>query len=342
MGTKLKLSGFASNASVDGRQDGTASWWGNYGEGYSADWGKKPQTFEVKPELAGLNINDLLETANAGFTASKQPAFIYNVPARAYVQSSDTFMVVREDTWEEIGPRVGPDYTVVQHADALIHILGDIREQLGGIPTRVLSMENGRRVVIQCALPATFWVSEKDQHGLFLNIWNSHDGKGGLGGNTVDFRIICANTYAFAERSALNRFFTKHTKNVASRLAKLAEAAGLLRQQYQGYAEALFGLTQKEADGVVLDQFLKALIPDAQAEEGKRLNAGPANRRAEIGGFILKSAGRELTYDSLFQGVTGYVDRRSQNRNAEEQTVYALEGSGQDLKAQAWNWLTTN
>jgi len=335
----VQVSGFGSNAKVDGHKDGTARWWADFGEGYVKDWGKRPGTFDVDPALENLSINDLLEQAEVGFNAVKVPTYILNPHTGQYNESTETFVTVRDDTWQEVGPRLGKDYTVIQHADALESVLGDVRD-LGGVPTRVLAFNNGAKVTIQCALPGSFWVADS-KHGLFLNLWNSHDGTGKIRVNTCDFRIVCANTYAMAKASDLGAFFAKHTKNVGQRLNNLARAAGIIQREYTAYAEQLFNLSQKPVTSEEVTQFLNLLVPDPEKKDGQRQNVGPQNRRAEIGLAILSGAGnRQVTAYDLFQGVTGYVDRREQNRNGAEQFIYATIGVGQNLKDAAWNILT--
>lgn len=341
----VKVTGFSSNGQVqdnqgEARPDGLAAWWSEQHKGYVGDWGKRPNVFEVNPQLAEASIYDLLDSAGAGFEALKVPTHIYNPHTGIYVASEKTFSVVRTDTWDEVGPRCGPDYTVIQYAEALEAVIGDLR-QIGGIPTRVIGLNGGSQVVIQCALPETFWVNGS-QHGLFLNLWASHDGTKAVGGNSTDFRVVCANTYAMAKGSLLNRFFSKHTKNVKSRLTELARLVGILRQDYVEYGKQLFTLAEKEVNSEEINQFLLALVPEPEKAEAVRQNAQRANRRQEIASVILRGAasnGKVTAYD-LFQGVTGYVDRREQNRDSGSQWEYATVGQGQNLKDAAWNILT--
>ena len=336
----VKVTGFGSNAQVDDQADGLAKWWSESHAGYVGDWGKRPTVFNVDPTLADLTIHDLLDKAGCGFNATKTPAFVYNPHSGIYVQSSDTFFVVRDDTWEQIGS-VGSDYTVAQYADVLDAIVGDLRE-LGGVPTRVIGLNGGSRVLIQVGLPDSFWVNNS-QHGLFLNVWASHDGTTTVGGNSTDFRVVCANTYAMAKGSLLARFFTRHTKNVTKRLADLAKVVGIIRKDYVEYGQDLFKLAETNVNSTAVNEFLLALLPDAEKDgEAKRDNAARANRRNEIATQIYVGAGNsdKLTAYDLFQGVTGYVDRKQGNRDDGAQWAYATSGPGANLKAAAWDILT--
>lgn len=329
-----KLDGAASNIEQDGFLAPVNG--ETVGNQDFSDWGEMSRVHKVDPTLANLSLQQMLEKADAGFNAVKvQTSYKVN----GYDMLSNAFSVVNEQTGDELGFGFTDRYEVIQHKEVFENVLGiDALRELGGIPTRIVNRNHGAQVVIQVALDEKFY-TPTSEHRLFTNLWSAHDGKWGWGGNSCDLRIICCNTWAMAFNSKVNRFFGKHTINAREKMVKMAEAVGIIRADYKEYGHTLELMSKTDVNKVLIDEFLKHMIPDTEKKERENNRAG--NRRAEINTLVFSGKGQSTnpTLYSLFNAVTEHVDNRAQNRDDDEQFVYALFDAGQKFKDKAYDYL---
>jgi hypothetical protein len=325
--------GFSSNM----KDDGTLAEVNGQSVGNSqtawADWAKKSKIVSVDPKLKNLSLRDMLIAANCPMDA-KLVRLSY--AHSGYNFLSKSFSVISEKG-EELGSGFTEKYQVINHHEVFESFLGfDSLMEMGCIPARVVNLDDGSKIVIQMILPDSYW-TPNSEHKLFVNLWNSHDGKWGWGINQVDFRVVCQNTWRMAFTSDFGRFFGKHTKNAQDKIAAVAKAIGVIRGNFKKMGETM----QKWSDVYVrtpeLNEFLEYMIPAKDSN-----NDAAKNRQRDLAYKILCGTGQtEIpTKYSLFNGVTEYVDNRQQNRDDNEQLVYALFGSGAEMKDKAFNYLS--
>jgi phage/plasmid-like protein (TIGR03299 family) len=282
-----------------------------------------------------LSLHEILERTNLDFQAVKVPTE-YRLPGSEFQFVSHSHSIVRADNGDELGYGFSEDYTVVQHENALDSIFGDVRK-LDGTPTRAIGFRGGAKVAVQFRLPAT--LETRRHYGLYFTLYNSFDGTSPIGFNWSGVAIVCGNTYRLAFANAEGKFTTRHTKNVGKRLGDAARAVGIARTQFIEWGETLKRLSEKRLDTPAVEAFLAALLPDTQAENKSR-----GNKRDRILAAIDTSLAEEgadwASAETVFNGVTRYVDYNVSQRDDARQIEYALIGSGAQLKQKAWNILT--
>lgn len=325
-----EFKGFASNmqndgtlANVNGNRVNSVQAW--------ADWGQKSKIVSVDPELKNKSLQDMLIEASCPLNAQKVQ-LQYNVNGFNFL--SQSYSVIDENG-QELGSGFSDKYQVIQHQEVFESFLGyDSLRELGCIPTRIVNLENGSKIVMQMILPDSYF-TPNSEHKLFMNLWNSHDGKWGWGVNSVDFRVVCCNTWRMAFHADYLRFFGKHTKNAQNKIAEIAKAIGVIRGDFKKTGEKMNQWSEQIVQMNVIKEFINHMIPEGENQAAK-------NRQNDLMLKILSGKGQsELpTKYSLFNGVTEYVDDRQQNRSDNEQLVYALFGSGAQMKDKAFSYLS--
>lgn len=292
-----------------------------------------PKTAQVN----GLSLADLLADAGMDFNPLKVDLG-YNDPISGKYQTApDRFGIINPNTGAFLGA-VGKEYTPVNYADIAGGVYGAMVED-GYIPARVLHFNGGARIFIAMIAPAEVKIGDR-VHRTFTGISSGHDGGTVIQIGDTDFCPICTNTY----RMALDEIKeggrrAKHTKNVMGKLDEIRQQMFNVEASRKVYYDGLTAMMNRRVDSAEVNAFLTALVPDAAGAE-KRASQAQANRRAEIsrGIFLttLEEGRKETRAYDLFAGVTRYVTGRTQNRNADEQFDYVMDGSGAKLSNAAY------
>lgn len=300
-------------------------------------WGRVERgTLKVDPELAPLSVAEIMERSGLGFNPLKV-AIGYNNPLTGqFSEYDDKFIIIRSDTGEAIGT-VGRRYNPIPYYAAIESAFGDI-VTAGGIPTRAVSMDNGAKMAVQFALPEG-WLVADCEHGLFVNLFSSHNGTLAIVVNSADIRIVCGNTFAMALASQTDRHSVKHTASAYDRLTAVQKALFGIRESAQYYYGALDTFAAHKASSAEVQQFLSAVIPDKEKGESKRDNSQPANRREAVYLAAGQSAEERNTADITFYDLLQGVTRVSSYKTTEKRTdnfEYVTFGPGGDLNNKAY------
>jgi len=303
-------------------------------------------TLQVNPALANLGIEDLLEKSDLNFQVGKiQTSYDY---LGQHIESK-SHSIIRLDTGKELGFGATKEYEPVSYQRAIYDVFGedisDKMKNIGGIPTRVISLHNGARAAFQFVLPEIWKVAGKI-HRTFFNIFGSHDRSSGVGFNTSDICIVCGNTYLRAFASKELRSFAKHTANVHSKLVELSKAILTIRAESVEYYTVLDNAATVTVNSDTVAAFTALLFPDTNGGE-KRQSKAADNRRDELMAAInVSRAEREgytasgaLTVYDVFQGALRFTSYKEQKRNADEQFEYVMDGPGNIKNTMAYNWL---
>lgn len=301
----------------------------------------KPETIKglkLRPEYENMSFEAILKDADLAFGVRLEKGIIEN-PYTGEKQLLNTYSVFRDDAkFTELGSGFSANYTPISYKDALEAIYGDMRE-LGAIPARVISLNNGAKAAFQFLMPDSFYAADKE-HKMFAQLFAGHDGTTGVIVNSSDTTIVCLNTYAMAKADKTLRNSAKHTANLGVRLAEIRLAIAAQTEAEKQFMNFLNNAAKRNAEAV-RGQFVEFMLPQPPVKDGIRQNKGIANRRAEFQLAIDTSKaernGSYITYEDLFQASTRYTTYRQQNRDDSEQFAYIQKAS---MPQDARNWIT--
>jgi hypothetical protein len=314
-----------------------------------SSWGViKRGTLEVKPEYKDKGLEDILEDAGLNFPVTKNQLYYYD-PIASIFKPSRSYNITKGDFTQELGYGMTSRYAEMSYPDILSGYFGDFKN-LGGIPTRAISIDNGSKAAIQFIFEQAMWKIADREHGLFFNFYASQDGKTPILLNTSDICIVCGNTYAMSKADNRLRTSIRHTKNASSRLAELKGAFHNFEEPVNEYYFQLSQFPRFAADNRVNNQsvqeaFISAMFPKKESENGEIVAQNKSrenqmeNLRVAIGNSAAERNTSDITIYDLFQGLTRYTSYRTQNRNTEEQFAYVTEGPGAELSSKGFNWL---
>lgn len=304
----------------------------------SPSWGAINRgTLVMKPEYAVKGLEDILQEADLAFGVMvSQNVYKSAVSGKEY--PSKGYSIYRVDNDKELGFGVTDGYFPKSYMEILDAVFSNTK-LLGGIPTRAVNFNDGKRAAIQFIFPETHYVADRE-HGTFYNIYASHDTTLGVGANGSDTCIVCGNTFRRSYNDKRLKAMFKHTANLDEKLAGLRNVFTFLQEDDKYYYPLMQKAAMTRVSDTDVQAFLNMMIPD-----GKTNNQGPSNRRDELQSAISttlvesnKSEAAITIYD-VFQGVTHYTSHRTQKRDSNEQLEYVLSGPGETFNDKAFNWL---
>lgn len=308
------------------------------GDGGWANW-MRPinlRALSINPEYQNMSVHDILTNGGLGFGVAKVET-TYNYDGVIY--PSNGYSIIRTDMPEvELGKGFSDEYVPMSYTELLETFFGDITK-LGGVPTRVVSLNNGKVGAMQFALPREWLIGDR-AHKTFLNLFTSHDGTYGYKINECDICILCGNTFRFAHKDSSFSFTAKHTKNSGSRISEIRQLMLSAEKANTIYYETLQKAANMEANSKLVNEFLLAMFPDGEKNASGKVNQGPANRREmlskAIGDTAAETNKSEISISDVFEGMLRYTADRTQKRNADEQLAYVLKSEENTL---AYEWL---
>jgi hypothetical protein len=304
-------------------------------------WGKLDYgTLQLNPEYQNKTVIDLLEDADLNFQVMLAQAH-YKPAGSDMIIPSEGHIIYRADTMQELGYGVTSRYVPMSYPEILDGFFHDIK-QLGGIPSRVVGFDQGKRAAIQFLLPDEYYIAGV-AHAPFFNLYSSHDTTMPIGGNSSNICIVCGNTMALSYADKTLKFSIRHTRNASNRLAEISNVIMRAREGNDEYAKALGEFIRYPADYEFQKLFLNSLLPDPQIKPGEKVNQARANQREQINVAIGVSASERNTSDvtiyDVFMGLTRYNSYRTQNRDDSRQFEYVNSGPGAELNASGFSWL---
>ena len=263
--------------------------------------------------VAAVNSSEALALAGLGWKVLKVPAEREFNGKR--VISSDTFLLVRDDTGAELGS-VGKQYKPIQNQEGF-EVLDTVLKDYGARYETAGSIYGGRKVWMQARLPKELEIVRGDKVGGFATFMASHDGTGAAWAYTTTLREVCANTHrvSFSESKAKG-VAIRHTGDVKSKLNDVRRAFGMAVKGFETFGEQAVRMASPVTGQMrflpyaneVLDATLE--ITDAQVKMGAErladddLLAGvlattDANKALLVKQYARQIKGRENLLESL-------------------------------------------
>lgn len=238
---------------------------------------------------------------------------------------------------------VGDSYGVLRDAD-FFRILEQVYGGRAVVETAG-TLRNGRRIWVLVKRD-TWEVVAGDSIDSF-DLWvNRHDGSGCFELHSTNVRVVCANTWRMAIGSGKNRVFgVRHTSNVLTSAKHAAMAVRTARESELQQREEVRSLTMKRMDLDAVAEFFNRLL-DINPDQSPSTRA--QHNHDTLVQLFRRGTGTEgRTAWDAFNAVTEFVDHRRTVRahdgrsRAEARFESTILGSGDDLKATAYDWLLT-
>lgn len=192
-----------------------------------------PDAEQVKEAFKELGLTWLTDKARLFFECPVTGILIHDEESAMHVRLSDKQGV--QSTKLGI---VGKDYQPVpnkvlaEFSDAIRQVDNRITIETGG------SLRGGRRVFVCLKLPQDIVLGNGDRIKRYLIITNCHDGTGAFRAYLSDVRVVCANTYAMAERSAGTAgFWHRHDDDVKAKIEQAKSVLGFIAKAAEKSAE---------------------------------------------------------------------------------------------------------
>lgn len=270
-----------------------------------------------------------------------------------YVEVPNSFATVRmdldaTDPRRVLGSGLSERYTPIQNrelagfAEAICGE-GDLKYETAG------SLRNGRDVWMMAVSPDKTDING-DQLARYLLLHTAHDGSKAVQALYTPTRVVCANTLHFALSGAQRTASIRHT---ASKDEQLQNAKAVLEGAAE-YFDAHEGIMQKMSDTAIdarfADAFLKALLPDPTAEDGRKWSTA-AKKRDRITQLFNGDQGDgdapavKGTAYGLINALGEFVDHERTvlamggRTQADARMQSVMFGSGQEFKQMAFETL---
>lgn len=165
----------------------------------------------VGNKIESDNLQEIIKLANMDYTVYKEPLFFNDGKqldkywaTRATVNGEDITMGV-----------VGSQYTILQNSEAYdflsdLFTKGDLKIECAG------TFDGGKKSFI-CAKTESIKVMDDDIDP-YIVIMNSFDGTGSVKVMFTPVRVFCSNCEAVATKSAQQKFYIKHSRQVHDKL----------------------------------------------------------------------------------------------------------------------------
>lgn len=239
-------------------------------------------------------------------------------PYMEYVEMPDHKVIVRNDTGAVLAP-AKRTYELITHADmgvVIDTILSDRRYTFDAL----VSLQGGRKVAAVMELGDPIQIkgdpSETRRYGVMLN---SHDGSSACRFIAVNIRVVCMNTWKFADTVA-DADGTAYTfRHSAGWMKKLDAVAAEAREAMQGaqrqvnqYREVCDALSALQVRKDQVDRFIEEFVYPTSHEHklSKRALTNVHDGRGELRKILASEtcAGIESTAYGLMQAAGEWAD----------------------------------
>lgn len=216
---------------------------------------------------AAVNGSEALALANLGWKVLKVPAEREWNGKR--VISTDTFLLVRDDTGAELGS-VGKQYKTVQNDDATA-FLDEALKDYGARYETAGAIYGGKSVWLQARLPKQIEVTKGDVVDGYATFTLFHDGTAACRCYPTTLRAVCANTLRLANEGKSKGISIRHTGDIKGKLNDARRALGLAVEGFESFGVAAQAMAATRMKVIpyaneVLDLVLD--VTEAQAKMG--------------------------------------------------------------------------
>ncbi|MBO0715707.1 MAG: DUF932 domain-containing protein [Rhizobiales bacterium] len=303
---------------------------------------------EMKP---GQSIETWAKAAGLDWSAVKVPAIVHLKGAEFdHIDASKRFApvdgwnhIVRSDNGAPLG-YVSDQYQPVQPSDVLAwfdrYISVDPRFQLDVAG----SLKGGQIIWATATFREKVEVAGSD-HVARVLMSTTFDGSGATTNRGTMTRVVCNNTLDVA--NADNRAVIRTRHNTPFNAAKVGKDLAAVAKGFHYFAACGNAMEMVEMSGEDISRFFKAVLDipfdtDKKDISTRKLNQFDALREAY--GATVQEGTKKNTVWTALNAITRYVDHDRATRNTEATADHsrfasAQFGSGQDMKAKAWNLL---
>jgi phage/plasmid-like protein (TIGR03299 family) len=215
-----------------------------------------------------------LRLAGLDWQVEKQPLSYRNPVTGEWVESAESFGVIRQDSGDLLGA-VGSRYKPFQNADGFA-MLDRVLGEFGARYEAAGSLYGGKRVFMLVRLPGqAFAVGAGDQVEAFALFTNPHDGSGVAECFATSERVVCANTLRVARNGQKSGIKLRHTGDLKARVRDAQQALNLTVQEFETFKETADTLTRVKVPSITeyANGVLDAVLEVTQAEAIKGADA---------------------------------------------------------------------
>jgi phage/plasmid-like protein (TIGR03299 family) len=303
-----------------------------------------------------LSIDDALKAADMDFEWSLQPvqSTVMDDTGVQVLEIPDKFAVVRKNKRDgeraAFGP-VGKRYQV--HSAQEIFSFIDELQGGGAVLETVGSLGRGEREFVVVKLPDSVHVGGTDRSNLYLTGTTAFDGTQSTEFDVTAVRVVCANTWRVAKKSAAQHAKIRHTSSLnisnVEKARRVLELSLSYAESMQQLGNRLLGITLRDEDAAEvvakLFPFPENVKPgmdiDYLSTGEKRAISAAQERRKNV--FALYKTSPTMPEDNntawgLFNAVTEYADWFSPVRGDDKDTARAeriLLNGMNDIKSRA-------
>ncbi len=252
---------------------------------------------------------------------------------------------LRSDNRQPLGI-VTDKYKVIQNSEGF-RFLDSLIEEREMEYESAFSLRGGRQVVLLARLPIVDTIVAEDTIQRYVILSLSHDGTSGVNFGPVATRVVCANTYAMAEREGTMKGLSiRHQGKIEDKLEQARAIIGLVNHQFDEYRKTGRLLAASPFDQETWIEYLDLLCPridprDPDWSDRRERNIEDTRRAIEQTYRNERQQTAPDTAWAAFNAVVEHIDhlpRRGQTRRqkAEARFNVCLYGPGRDMKKRAY------
>lgn len=294
--------------------------------------------------LGGLGIENAMTAEEAlkahglDWTVSKRQV-TYPVVSEnnKTVPFPDRFVIARDDNDAPLGVATGV-YQILQNKTVFSFMDAIVQEKMATFD-QVLSLRQGRRLVVTARLPESVSVLGKDKIDTYFLLSTTHDGTGATCGMMLPKRLFCANQLpGLAGKYSFN---IKHTISLIGKVDIVRRALGIAKQSLDGLLNKAETMARKQYNMVIVSQFLEGIgLKKEEKESTRKQNIRDNILNLAEFGYGNDIPGIKGSLWALYNGVTQHVDHKVPKKLETDGELASnvdslLFGSGARLKEQA-------
>lgn len=207
-------------------------------------------------------------------------------------------------------------------------------------------LRDGRSIFVTCRLPDGVTLDPgglDDRVEPYIFLRDAYDGQSSFTGGTTLVRIVCANTEAFALRTAKRTFTIQHRSGFEGQLAQARETLGLAFRYQQELVPVLEGMARAEVQESAWDRALRELlVPDPEPTKGDTPSKAAvtiAERNREQLTTLWKRDPARGTVWGIYNAYTEWLDHERPQRLEDGRDTAVIEETYASDKARAARWL---
>lgn len=285
-----------------------------------------------------MTANDALIKAGLDWLVELAPVDVAGI-------AQNEWKAVRRIKDGQVYQFVSNDYTPLQNADAFKFMdnvvgTGKAMYEVAG------SLRKGARIWILANLKGSIDI-KGEEIKRYLTLVSSHDGSLALQVFWTPVRVVCSNTLAMAMSNVSGeRFYTKHTLNLQTRVREAQEILGLATKWYDEWKETATRLATLQLPAGHLPKLLAASFGLKPVQEVVEVSSLVFNQIEQCERVVmaqkLDNKSLENTLWWGFNGVAEYVDhaRTYRGKDTDSTVRGAMFGGGNTIKQRAWDYCT--